>query len=183
MLPGPLMSRTLQSSRHQALKVFLVMRRIAQAKVAKKLRRYQSFVATVEGGQRKLDVVSFLPLLKRSVSIHARRSNTCPASDPTSCRVQYSAASIRVMTRSVTAGFAGFGEWKLRFSERSDPRITMLPSMVQTHRRHARPRLFQAISKVGNSCASIARYQRSHCRFNLAAALMFNTYSALCKNL
>ena len=58
------MSRTLQSSRHQALKDFLVEKRkkagMTQAEVAKKLRRYQSFVATVEGGQRKIDVVELL---------------------------------------------------------------------------------------------------------------------------
>lgn len=58
------MSRTLRSSRHQALKDFLIEKRkqagLTQAEVAKKLRRYQSFVATVEGGQRKIDVVELL---------------------------------------------------------------------------------------------------------------------------
>ena len=58
------MSRTLHSSRHRALKDFLVEKRkkagMTQAQVAKKLRRYQSFVATVEGGQRKIDVVELL---------------------------------------------------------------------------------------------------------------------------
>jgi transcriptional regulator with XRE-family HTH domain len=58
------MSRTLQSSRHLALKDFLIAKRkkagLTQAEVAKKLRRYQSFVATVEGGQRKIDVVELL---------------------------------------------------------------------------------------------------------------------------
>jgi transcriptional regulator with XRE-family HTH domain len=58
------MSRTLQFSRHQALKDFLVAKRkkagLTQAQVAKKLHRYQSFVATVEGGQRKIDVVELL---------------------------------------------------------------------------------------------------------------------------
>jgi hypothetical protein len=33
---------------------------MTQAEVAKKLRRYQSFVATVESGQRRIDVVEFL---------------------------------------------------------------------------------------------------------------------------
>jgi hypothetical protein len=33
---------------------------LAQAEVATKLRRYQSFVATVEGGQRRTDVVELL---------------------------------------------------------------------------------------------------------------------------
>jgi transcriptional regulator with XRE-family HTH domain len=58
------MSRTLQSGRHKALTEFLIERRkkagLTQAEVAKKLRRYQSFVATVESGQRKIDVVELL---------------------------------------------------------------------------------------------------------------------------
>jgi transcriptional regulator with XRE-family HTH domain len=58
------MSRTYGSSRHLALANFLVEKRkqagLTQADVAKKLRRYQSFVATVEGGQRKVDVVELL---------------------------------------------------------------------------------------------------------------------------
>lgn len=58
------MSRTLHSPRHLALKDFLIQKRkkagLTQAEVAKKLRRYQSFVATVEGGQRKIDVVELL---------------------------------------------------------------------------------------------------------------------------
>ena len=33
---------------------------MTQAEVAKKLKRYQSFVATVETGQRKIDVVELL---------------------------------------------------------------------------------------------------------------------------
>jgi transcriptional regulator with XRE-family HTH domain len=59
-----LMSRTLQSSRHEALRAFLVEKRkkarLTQAAVAKKLKRYQSFVANVETGQRRLDVVELL---------------------------------------------------------------------------------------------------------------------------
>jgi transcriptional regulator with XRE-family HTH domain len=58
------MSRTLRSSRHEALRSFLVEKRkkagFTQTDVAKKLRRYQSFVASVEGGQRKVDVVELL---------------------------------------------------------------------------------------------------------------------------
>jgi transcriptional regulator with XRE-family HTH domain len=46
------------------LKDFLIEKRkkarLTQAAVAKKLGRYQSFVATVEAGQRKLDVVELL---------------------------------------------------------------------------------------------------------------------------
>jgi transcriptional regulator with XRE-family HTH domain len=58
------MSRTLRSPRHEALRALLVEKRkragMTQAQVAKKLRRYQSFVATVESGQRRIDVVELL---------------------------------------------------------------------------------------------------------------------------
>lgn len=58
------MSRTLNSPQHRALKEFLIERRkragLTQSDVAKRLKRYQSFVATVEGGQRKIDVVELL---------------------------------------------------------------------------------------------------------------------------
>jgi len=58
------MSRTLQSARHEALIALLVETRreagLTQAQVAKKLKRYQSYVATVESGQRRIDVVEFL---------------------------------------------------------------------------------------------------------------------------
>ena len=58
------MSRTLRSPRHSALCVLLVEKRkkagLTQAQVAKKLKRYQSFVATVESGERRIDVVEFL---------------------------------------------------------------------------------------------------------------------------
>lgn len=58
------MSRTLQSPRHEALRCFLIEKRkkagLTQTEVAKKLKRYQSFVATVETGQRKIDVVELL---------------------------------------------------------------------------------------------------------------------------
>jgi transcriptional regulator with XRE-family HTH domain len=58
------MSQTLQSPRHKALITLLVERRkragLTQAQVARKLGRHQSFVATVESGQRRIDVVEFL---------------------------------------------------------------------------------------------------------------------------
>jgi hypothetical protein len=61
---GRHMSRTLQSPRHEALRAFLVEKRkkagLTQAEVAKSLRRHQSFVATVERGQRRIDVVELL---------------------------------------------------------------------------------------------------------------------------
>jgi transcriptional regulator with XRE-family HTH domain len=58
------MSRTLRSARHEALIALLIEKRreagLTQAQVAKKLKRYQSYVATVESGQRRIDVVEFL---------------------------------------------------------------------------------------------------------------------------
>jgi transcriptional regulator with XRE-family HTH domain len=58
------MSRTLGSPRHGALIQFLCYKRkkagLSQAQLAAKLGRYQSFVATVESGQRRIGVVEFL---------------------------------------------------------------------------------------------------------------------------
>ena len=60
------MSRTLQSPRHEALRAFLVEKRkkagLTQGAVAAKLGRYQSFVATIESGQRRIDVVELLDI-------------------------------------------------------------------------------------------------------------------------
>ena len=54
------MPRTLRSPRQKALIAMLIEQRkksgLTQAKLAKRLRRYQSFVATVESGQRRIDV-------------------------------------------------------------------------------------------------------------------------------
>lgn len=58
------MQKTLGSARQKALIAFLIDSRLkaglTQATLATKLRRYQSFVATVESGQRRIDVVEFL---------------------------------------------------------------------------------------------------------------------------
>lgn len=58
------MTKTLRTPRHEALRMFLVESRkkanLTQTDVAKKLGRHQSFVANVEGGQRRVDVVEFL---------------------------------------------------------------------------------------------------------------------------
>jgi transcriptional regulator with XRE-family HTH domain len=58
------MSRTLRSPRQKALIALLIEQRkksgLTQAQLAKRLRRYQSFVATVESGQRRIDVIEFL---------------------------------------------------------------------------------------------------------------------------
>jgi transcriptional regulator with XRE-family HTH domain len=60
------MSKTLRSPRHEALRAFVAAKRkqagLTQADVAVKLRRYQSFVANIEGGQRRIDVVELLDL-------------------------------------------------------------------------------------------------------------------------
>lgn len=60
------MSRTLVSPRHEALTRFLIDKRkragLTQAELAVKLGRYQSFVATVESGQRRIDVIELLDL-------------------------------------------------------------------------------------------------------------------------
>ena len=60
------MSQTLQSPRHEALRVFIVEKRkkagLTQSDVAAKLGRYQSFVANIESGQRRIDVVELLDL-------------------------------------------------------------------------------------------------------------------------
>jgi transcriptional regulator with XRE-family HTH domain len=60
------MSRTLQSPRHEALRAFLVERRkkagLTQAQIAKRLGRHQSFVAIIESGQRRIDVIELVDL-------------------------------------------------------------------------------------------------------------------------
>jgi cyanate lyase len=51
-------------TRHRALVAFLIESRrkagLTQADVAKRLGRYQSFVALIEAGQRRVDVIEFL---------------------------------------------------------------------------------------------------------------------------
>jgi transcriptional regulator with XRE-family HTH domain len=60
------MSKTLRSARHDALIALIIERRrragLTQADVAKRLRQYQSYVARVESGQRRIDVVEFIDL-------------------------------------------------------------------------------------------------------------------------
>jgi transcriptional regulator with XRE-family HTH domain len=63
---GHPMSKTLRSARHDALIAFIVERRkragLTQADVAKRLQQYQSYVARVESGQRRIDVIEFIDL-------------------------------------------------------------------------------------------------------------------------
>lgn len=63
---GHPMSKTLRSARHDALIAVIVERRkragLTQADVAKRLKQYQSYVARVESGQRRIDVIEFIDL-------------------------------------------------------------------------------------------------------------------------
>ena len=60
------MAKTLASKRHKALIALLIERReaagVTQAQLADRLGEYQSFVARLESGQRRVDVVEFLQL-------------------------------------------------------------------------------------------------------------------------
>ena len=60
------MVKTLGSRRHKALIAFLIERRkaagLTQTELADRLGEYQSFIARLESGQRRVDVVEFLAL-------------------------------------------------------------------------------------------------------------------------
>lgn len=60
------MSKSLGSARHRALISLLIEQRekagLTQAALAEKLGEYQSFVARLESGKRRVDVVEFLRL-------------------------------------------------------------------------------------------------------------------------
>lgn len=60
------MEKTLHTARHRALVDLLVEKREAagmtQAVLAARLGQYQSFIARLESGQRRIDVVEFLAL-------------------------------------------------------------------------------------------------------------------------
>lgn len=57
-------SRTIGTARHEALRLYLIEMRkkagMTQAELAGKLDRYQSFVATFESGQRRIDAVELV---------------------------------------------------------------------------------------------------------------------------
>ena len=63
------MGKTLGSKRHQALVDLLTQKRqvagLTQAELAVRLGEYQSFVARLESGQRRVDVVEFLDLAEK----------------------------------------------------------------------------------------------------------------------
>jgi transcriptional regulator with XRE-family HTH domain len=91
LLPGgDSLSRTLGSPRHRALVELVIRERkaadLTQVQVATKLSRYQSYVALLETGQRRLDVVEFMDIadaigfdapaaMAASTSSHARRNS------------------------------------------------------------------------------------------------------------
>lgn len=60
------MTLTIQTKRHKLLTSLISQFRkeagLTQADVARALRRYQSYVANIESGQRRIDVVEFLDL-------------------------------------------------------------------------------------------------------------------------
>ena len=60
------MVKTLRTERHKALIELLIEKReaagLTQTELAAKLGEYQSFVARLESGQRRVDVVEFLEL-------------------------------------------------------------------------------------------------------------------------
>jgi len=62
------MGKTIHSLEHQKLRELLVAARrkagLTQHEVAERLGRPQSFVAKVEGGERRLDVVEFVDLVR-----------------------------------------------------------------------------------------------------------------------
>lgn len=61
---GRFVARTLGTERHKALIAMLVEKReaagLTQIEFARRLHEYQSFVARLESGQRRVDVVEFL---------------------------------------------------------------------------------------------------------------------------
>ncbi|AXA44195.1 Helix-turn-helix family protein (plasmid) [Rhizobium leguminosarum] len=62
------MAKTLGTERHRALIALLIEKReasgLTQTELADKLGEYQSFVARLESGQRRVDVIEFLELAR-----------------------------------------------------------------------------------------------------------------------
>ncbi len=62
------MGKTLGSVRHKALVDLIVSKReaagLTQAQLAEKLDEYQSFVARLESGQRRIDVIEFIEIAR-----------------------------------------------------------------------------------------------------------------------
>lgn len=68
------LTKSLHSPEHQALCELLIAARqkagLTQQAVAKRLKRPQSFVAKVEGGERRFDVLELIDFLKAIEAIH-----------------------------------------------------------------------------------------------------------------
>lgn len=64
----PHLAKTLGTERHRALIALLIEKRessgLTQTELADKLGEYQSFVARLESGQRRVDVIEFLELAR-----------------------------------------------------------------------------------------------------------------------
>jgi ribosome-binding protein aMBF1 (putative translation factor) len=62
------LGKTLGSVRHKALVDLIVSKReaagLTQAQLAEKLDEYQSFVARLESGQRRVDVIEFIEIAR-----------------------------------------------------------------------------------------------------------------------
>lgn len=62
------MGKTLGSVRHKVLVDLMVAKReaagLTQAQLAEKLGEYQSFVARLESGQRRIDVIEFIEIAR-----------------------------------------------------------------------------------------------------------------------
>ena len=69
------MTKTIRSSGHEALREALIAARkaagITQAELARTLGCHQSFVARVESGERRIDVIEMI-VLARAIGVSAR---------------------------------------------------------------------------------------------------------------
>jgi predicted transcriptional regulator len=72
------LEKTLGSTRHRALIDLLIKQREAlgmtQSELATQLGEHQSFVGRIESGERRIDVVEFIKLVRCSVSTPRKRS-------------------------------------------------------------------------------------------------------------
>ncbi|WFE77301.1 helix-turn-helix domain-containing protein [Roseinatronobacter sp. S2] len=68
------MAKTIRSEGHQALCEALIAARkaagLTQSELANRLRCHQSFVARVESGERRIDVIELI-VLARALSVHS----------------------------------------------------------------------------------------------------------------
>ena len=71
------MPKSIASPRHELLRNFLIAERekakLTQTDVAKRLKRYQSFVARIENGQKVVDVVELIDLA-RAIGFDPRKA-------------------------------------------------------------------------------------------------------------